>query len=135
MSKIGRTVLAKVIAGKLDDGSLAEDKLSQEVAAYLLTEKRVGGLESLLRDISQYRIEHDGVVEVVASSARPLSDDVRADIATAIRQVYPAAKRVIISERIDKSLIGGVRLSLPNQQLDVSVRASLNKFKRLTAAG
>jgi F0F1-type ATP synthase delta subunit len=32
-------------------------------------------------------------------------------------------------------VIGGVRLSLANQQLDLSVESKLNKFKQLTAAG
>lgn len=135
MSKVSRQTLARVIAGKLDDGSLTEDKLSQEVAAYILSEKRAAGLESLLRDISQYRIDHEGVVEVEAMCAHPLTPEVKADIEAAIKQAYPGAKQIIISERIDESLIGGVRLELPNEQLDLSIRAKLNQFKQLTIKG
>ncbi|HET8708804.1 MAG TPA: F0F1 ATP synthase subunit delta [Candidatus Saccharimonadales bacterium] len=135
MSKISRSTLAQVIADKLGDGTLTENKLSQEVAAYLISEKRTSGLESLLRDISQYRIDHDGMVEVEAISAHPLSDAVKADIEAIIRQVYPDAKRVVISEYHDASLIGGVRLELPNEQLDLSLRAKLNQFKQLTNQG
>jgi len=37
-----------------------------------------------------------------------------------------------MSERIDPDVIGGIRLELANQQLDVSIRSRLNKFIQLT---
>lgn len=128
--KTPRTRIANAVTKRL--GSTDEKTLSQEVAAYLLSENRVGELDSLLRDVMQQRAD-TGVVEVVAVSAYPLSDTVRTDIKANIKAAYPGAKNIIISEEIDPSLVGGVRLELANQQLDLSVRAKLNKFKQVTA--
>ena len=109
-------------------------QLSDEVAAYLLIERRTDELDSLIRDIMQYRSDH-GLVEVVAVTAHPLTAAVRANIETEIQRLYPLATQVLITERHDAAVIGGVRLDLANQQLDLSVRNKLNRLKQLTAAG
>ena len=109
------------------------NKLGDEIAAYLLSERRTGELESLIRDIIQYRADQ-GIVEVVAISAFALNAQVRSDIGREVRGLHPGVKAVIISERIDPSVVAGVRLEFANQQLDTSVRSKLNRFKQATAS-
>lgn len=128
--KTPRTTIASVVTDKL--GSTPTSELGREVAAYLLSENRAHELDSLLRDISAQRADK-GVVEVTAVSARPLDDAVRREIEARIRELYPAATEIIIDEQLDPGVVGGVRLELANQQLDLSVRAKLNRFKQLTA--
>lgn len=130
--KASRSRLAMIIAERCNLSANAK-VLSQEIAAYLLTEGRTGELDSILRDVMQYRADN-GIVEVVAVDARPLSEAVRLEITSVVRGFYPAAKQIIISEELDASVIGGVRLELANQQLDLSIRSKLNRFKQLTAA-
>lgn len=129
--KTPRTRIASAIADHtLKSG--ASDEYVREVAAYLLHERRVGDLNSLMRDV-QENWAQAGHVEVLAASAHPLSDEVRATIQTQVQALYPAATQVIVTEVHDPKVIGGVRLRLANQQLDLSVEAKLNKFKQLTA--
>ena len=131
--KTPRTDISKTISDRtLKGGSL--DELSREVAAYLLKERRVNELDSLMRDVQADRAEA-GIVEVIASSAHALDAGTKADIAKQIKAIYPSAKQIIVTEAHDSGIIGGVRLSLANQQLDLSVEAKLNKFKQLTATG
>jgi F0F1-type ATP synthase delta subunit len=131
--KTSRTRIAHSIADRTLKGD-SKKKLSQEIAAYLLSERRVGDLDSLLRDVQADWAEA-GFVEVLAASAHPLSASVKADIEKRIKPLYPNAKRIIVTEVSDPAVIGGVRLSLANQQLDLSIEAKLNKFKQLTTAG
>ena len=107
-------------------------KLSRAVAAYLLETGRTGELESLLRDIALLRAER-GIVEVMAVSAHELSAVVRADIEYLVKELHPHARHIMVSERIDSSVIGGVRLELLDRQLDLSIRSKLNRFRQLTA--
>lgn len=130
MSKVGRTILTKTLASRLD-----EPKIATEIAAYLIAERRTAELDSLVRDLAQYRADVDGIVEVEAVSAHPLDASAKADIKAKLKSVYPAAKQIIITEQHDATVLGGVRLELANQQLDVSARAKLNRFKQLTSAG
>lgn len=107
--------------------------LSEEVAAYLMSERRLGDFESLMRDIIEYRARQ-GIVEVMAVSAFPLSDNVREDITAEVHRLYPKAREIIISHRLDSTVVSGVRLEFANQQLDLSVRNKLNKLRQLTAS-
>ena len=131
--KAPRSRLAAIIADRSQQSSGSKE-LSQEIAAYLLAEGRTGELDSILRDVMQYRADH-GIVEVAAVDARPLSDSVKIDIENLIKGLFPNSKQIIISEQIDTSVIGGVRLELANQQLDLSIRSKLNRFKQLTTYG
>ncbi len=128
-----RTKIARVIADQtLQDGP--SKKLGREIAAYLLREGRVNELDSVLRDV-QADWAAAGYVEVLAASAHELTGAVKADIAKRVKRLQPAAKRIIVTEVRDPAVIGGVRLSFANQQLDLSVQAKLNRFKQLAATG
>jgi len=131
--KVPRHQLAAILAER-SLGSVKPGELSAEIAAYLLEARRTGELDSLLRDIMQYRAEH-GIVEVNAISVFALSEKVRKDIEATIRGLNPDAKKVVVTETRDESVVGGVRLELANQQLDLSIRSKLNRFKQLTAVG
>jgi len=128
-----RVKIARTIADKTLKKGVSR-RYSKEIAAYLLSERRVNELDSILRDIQADWAEA-GHVEVLASSAYPLSAKAKSDIARLVKRQAPAAKRVLVTEIQDPELIGGVRLSLANQQLDLSVQAKLNKFKQLAATG
>ena len=129
-----RAPLSQIIATTtLKDGDISR-KFAEEVAAYLLEEGRTDELESVLRDV-QADWAQAGFVEVLAYSARPLTADVKKDITAQVKTVFSGAKTVRITELIDATVIGGVRLKLPNRQLDLSVEAKLDRFKQLTEAG
>lgn len=128
--KVPRNELIPVLAHLLD--KLSAKKFAGEVADYLLSENRTGELDSLARDLVDYRAKN-GIVEVTAISAHELSKTAVAEVKQQVKQLYPDVRQIIINHRIDRDQIGGVRLELPGRQLDLSVRGKLNKFKQLTA--
>ncbi len=105
----------------------------KSVAAFLLSERRVSELDSLLRDI-QAGWAHEGYVEATAQSTHPLTDELQDSIKSQLKELYPEAGHITLRQQQDPDIIGGVRISLPNQQLDLSIETKLNKFKQLTAA-
>lgn len=123
--------VARVLVKRTAAPNFDEKKFAREVAAYLLDTGRTGQLNSLARDMVKERVL-DGIVEVTAVSAHVLTDAVRADIRAQVEQLYPNAKQIIINDRVDANVVGGVRLEFPEQQLDLSVRNKLNRFKALT---
>ena len=131
--KTSRSHIASTIAAHTyRDGASSE--YAQQIAALLLYEGRVGQLESLLRDVQANWALH-GYIEVLARSAHPLTDTVKQDIEQRIRPLFPDAKKVVVTEIIDPSIVGGVQIRLADRQLDLSVEAKLNTFKQLTGAG
>ncbi len=130
--KLSRSRLAALLAQRYEKAGANVERLNKEVAAYLLTEKRAGELDSLLRDIAQYRTDEYGIVEATAVTAHPLTVAARTDIEQNLRVAFPDAKQIIISEQLDPRVMGGVRLELANEQLELTVRSKLNRFKQLT---
>lgn len=129
--KVPRHILAQAIAEKTL--AIKDDKLlAREIAAYLLAERRTAELESILRDIMQYRMDH-GVLEAEVVTAHPVSDDVLNHARQLLQTAYPDVKTVYVSPRLEPSVIGGVRVDMANEQLDLTVGAKLATFKRLTS--
>lgn len=131
--KTPRTRIAGVVADRtLKAGS--SQQLSRELAAYLLSERRTGELDSILRDVRADWAKA-GYIEVVARSAYELADTVQTDIKRQAQSLYPAAKQIVISQVLDPEVIGGVRLTIIDRQLDLSIETTLNRFKQLTLSG
>jgi len=129
--RISRQQLALIIAKEtmqLNDVR----PIARSTAAYLLAEKRTAELESIIRDVMQYRADH-GVVEATVVSAHEIGEQVLNDAKALTLQQFPTATNAIIRERHDPHVIGGVRLDYANYQLDLSVQAKLNTFKRITS--
>ncbi len=128
-----RIKISQVIADKTLQSGVSKN-LAEEIAAYLLAERRVSDLSSLARDIQGMRAEA-GYVEVLVSSAHSLTAEVKDQITATIKNLYPDAIEILVTEVHDPAIIGGVRLNLADIQLDLTLRARLNKLKQLTLTG
>ena len=129
--QVSRQELAEIIGEKtlhITDKS----KLVKSIAAYLVEKNEKVDLSSLTRDVMQYRLNR-GIVEAVVVSAHELPPHVIKDIEELLKEHFPKAKSIYLDYRIDTSLVGGIRIELPQETLDISVRARLNLFKRLVA--
>lgn len=131
MNKVTRKELASVI-GEKTIGIKNQKKLADAIASYIVTENQSVDVDLLTRDIMQYRLEQ-GYIEAVAVSAHQLDDVVIEDIVSLLKEHFPTAKSIVVSQRQDESLVGGVRIDLPMESLDLSIRSKLNMFKRLVA--
>lgn len=128
-----RTDLAITIASTSIKNGVS-NKYAQEIAAYILDNRLTNEVESLLRDI-QADWATNGHLEVLAYSAHPLSNSIKDEIRQQVKKTEPGVKTIVVTEIEDPEVIGGVRISLPGRQLDLSVEAKLNKFKSLVSSG
>lgn len=133
MSRVSRSHLAEVI-GKMTMDGHDPTLLARSIADYLLEEGLTGELESLMRDVMQYRMDH-GAIEARVVSAHELTAEVFKDVEELLGKEYPGTKDLKIDTELDPKVVGGVRISLPNEQLDLTVKAKLDTFKRLTMGG
>ena len=129
--KLPRRILAQAIARRTMHVSDSKT-LAREIAAYLLAERRTADLESILRDVMQIRAEH-GTLEAEVVTAHDLQPHVMNKVEQLLHTAYPNAKQVHLTKRRDPSVIGGLRINMPNEQLDMTVASKLATFKRLTA--
>ncbi len=128
-----RTDLAHIISDNTLKNGYSK-RYTQDIAAYLLASGMVKDLDSIMRDVHLYW-QQAGYLEVIATTAYPLEENLKNQIKQYIKQIEPSVKKIIISENYDRKIIGGLSLSLPEKQLDLSLRAKLNKFKQAIETG
>lgn len=127
MAKPTRKTLAKALLPAVNK-STDPAKLAKTIARYLVESRQVSEVDGLIRDIVKLR-EQQGIIEVVVTSAFPINQSLRRDIRSLISKKYHDAQ-VIISEVIDPSVIGGIKLETSEQQLDETVQAKLKSLKQ-----
>ena len=134
MSKLPRATVAQAIAHRLTTSSDDSTELAREIAAYLISENREADLESVMRDVMRLQ-RRDGVLEADVQTARELEDTSVAEVTELVRREFPVVKRAVITQTVRPELVGGVRITTADEQLDMSVRGKLDTFKRLTHEG
>jgi F0F1-type ATP synthase delta subunit len=122
MAKLSRKELAETIARLIHEDDTTD--LPREIAAYLIAEKRVKELDSLMRDVALIRQQQYGITEATATTALPITDEVRLDI-----KKYLKAQNLVLNEQQQPSVIGGLRLEAGDTQLDITVHNRLRKLK------
>lgn len=125
MSKVTVRDLAQAVVDL--SATTPEDKLAQEVASYLVQERRTSELDAVMRQVARLRAQQDGIAEATITSARPLDPSIIREIKDIL-----GAKEAVINTVIDKTVIGGVRVESDELLLDLTVRNRLNQLKRST---
>lgn len=123
MSKLSNKELASVILQL--SSKVSSKRLSKDVANYLASERRTSDLDAIMREVARQRQEADGVTEVTATSAYPLSDKTKRELKKLL-----GIEKAVVNEVIDKDTIGGVRMETSETMLDLTVRNRLNQLKR-----
>ncbi|MDB5164199.1 MAG: hypothetical protein JWS12_817 [Candidatus Saccharibacteria bacterium] len=123
MSKISRKELAGAVLSLLDAGK-SPAVVAQQIAEYLVAERRTTELTALMREVENLRFERSGVLEAEVSSAHELTPALQQEIKDLFQ-----AKHTLLDYTQDAELIGGMRVRTIEQQLDISVEHKLNQLK------
>lgn len=93
----------------------------------LINKNREGLLPAVATHFHELLDEYQGVVRGVVETVLPLSDEqlnkLQAQLHTRI------GKDVLLSQRVDKNLLGGLRVVVQDLVFDASLRQQLNKIK------
>lgn len=128
MSSYSRTKLANYIADQLDSEADQSD-LAIQTASYLLDAAKKSELDSVMRDVMEARMNR-GIVELTARTAHPLEDIQKRQIKDVIKKHYPNTQKIIIHEVKDPGVVGGIAITLPNADLDMTIKAKLNQIRK-----
>jgi len=88
------------------------------------------GREGILPAIARAYIElyesHNGIVRAEISSAVALTDDQRNSLKQSLSGL---GKTIVLTEKVDASLIGGLKIKVGDQRIDATLRKKLNEIK------
>jgi ATP synthase F1 delta subunit len=125
--KISRRVIARTIAAKLVAEPARQEHWVQTLAAYLVEQNRVSEAGLILSDIEHELYEQGGQLLTHVTSARPLTDAVRTTLKKLLAD-QTGAKQVVLTEKTDSALLGGLIARTADAGLDASVRTQLNRL-------
>lgn len=124
--RLSRQKLSKYYAASLMNG-VAAKKIAKQVAAYLIETKRTKELSMLVSDI-EYQMSLKGVVIANVTSAHTLDEIAKTALIDLIRR-NTAATKIRLTEHLDPSVLGGVKLKFTDTELDTTIARRLTTLK------
>lgn len=126
MAKLSRRAVSEHIAERLIAGE-SQQKLLEQLAAYLIESRRTKELNLMVRDI-QYYLAEKGYVSGTVTAAFELTKASEAAI-KAFAQSETGAAHIQLDTIVDPSVLGGIRLSLPGKELDTTISRKITLLK------
>ncbi len=111
------------------DGVFA-DKISALTLDFLCLVSEKGRIRFLPRIYGRFKEmynERNNILEVTAITAKPLSDRLRIKLAEKLERV--SGNKIVLIEKLDESLLGGIVLRYSNTEIDSSVRTKLDQIR------
>lgn len=98
----------------------------------LVQKRREPLLDNVVEEFDHYRDRHEGRVQASVTTARKLDTDLVESLRAALEQ--RTEKTVVLDERIDPEVLGGIRVMLGDAVIDGTVRRSLQNMRRSLVA-
>lgn len=95
----------------------------------VITEKNRGAsLPDIADSYKDKWYDASGIAEVTVTSCKPLSAVMRDKLVKKLETVYK--KKIILTEKVDESLIGGIKVNYGDTMLDGSVKTRLENMQK-----
>jgi F-type H+-transporting ATPase subunit delta len=94
---------------------------------------RIGSLRAVQVTAAELRDEQLGKLRVLVTSAHPLSESQRNNIVARMSEVL--SKQIVLDERVDTSLLGGIVIRVGDQVFDGSVAGKFDAIRNSVASG
>jgi len=112
-----------------------EGKVGRPVLGLLLLlveKRREPLLDNVVEEFEHYRDRHEGRVQASVTTARKLDADLAEALRAALEQ--RTKKTIVLNERVDPEVLGGIRVNLGDSVFDGTVRRGLQDMRRSLAA-
>ncbi len=102
-------------------------KTSFDFLCVVADKKRIRYLSKIIESFNALYNDENNILEVTAITTVPLSETLRKKLINKLESV--SKKKIVLSERIDKSIIGGIVLEYNNTQIQGSIKHRLDELR------
>ncbi len=127
-------VLKSPLVGKDDKKNILDKVLNKEVSLYIINffkiiidKERILFLPKIKEELKQLFNEKNNIVEATATTAIKMTDEEVKSLEYKLSKKYN--KKVILTNIVDSSIIGGVLVRVGNEEIDGTVKSNLAKLK------
>ncbi|NLY09169.1 MAG: ATP synthase F1 subunit delta [Tissierellia bacterium] len=111
---------------KMTIGDL-ETPLTSRFLGVLIDNKRSDYLRVIHIEFKKLAFEHMGCMKVIVTTAVPLDDEKKKRLVEAIEK--DSGKKIILNEKVDKEIIGGMVIEYQGRRKDGSIRGKLEDVR------
>lgn len=95
----------------------------------VVTDKgRIAAFDGIFSEFRKMYNKHMNILEVRVTTAEPMSERIKQKLINKLSDI--SGKTIILDERIDKALLGGIVIRYDNTEIDSSVKSKLDKIKK-----
>lgn len=116
-----KTMLSKAFEGKICETLF-------NFINVLCDNGRIKYFNSVAVQFKEMYNEKNGIMEVVAVTTQPLSDTLREKLVDKLVKI--SGKKIVLVEKIDATIMGGIVLKYNNTQIDASVKSRLDNMRQ-----
>lgn len=124
--KYSRSDIARGFVDQVDSIGIAA--ATRQLAALLLQQRLHGQLDEIIEDIAREHARRSGRIEADVKTAFALTSELKQEIIQTIKN-RTKVTHVTLNEQTDISLLGGVLITAPDMELDLSLKTKLAKLK------
>ena len=103
-------------------------KYSQNVVKFLAKKRFLSKSRDILERLNKIANDKEGIIEVKLRSAKRLAPETKHHLATTLKKRY-RAKDVVWNEVIDEKLLGGFRVEINDEVIDLTIKNKINKLQ------
>lgn len=108
----------------------AKDKVSayKKVVDFLYRKRLLSKSSQILSRLKKIADEKEGKIEAKIKSKNPLGEHAKRELSEVLARRYKV-KEVYLKDNIDERLLGGIRVEVGDEIIDLSVKNKLNKLQ------
>ncbi|MGN1134417.1 MAG: ATP synthase F1 subunit delta [Oscillospiraceae bacterium] len=114
-------VLSNVFNGEIS-------KLTFNFLCVLSAKKRMSYFPGIYHEFKGMYLDETGILEVNITTASQISDNIKEKLIQKLEKV--TGKKIFLNEKIDKSLLGGIKVQYGDKEIDSSVKSKLDELKK-----
>jgi len=129
MATLSNNIIARGIHRALKDKSPSEvHKVHESIIKFLVRKRLMGRASAILDQLKKIINFENGIVAATVKSAHRLHEKEEKDLIHFFKKRY-SAKKITLSHILDKKLLGGVRLEVNDEVIDLTIKNKITQLK------
>ena len=128
MSLLSNNQIARAIYALYTDAPSGKHAVSEKVVQFLARKRLISKAPEILKSLEAVVNEKEGKHVVKVESAHKLTHELKTHLAHALKKRY-SNKEIILHEEQVPSLLGGLRLEVDDEVIDLSVKNKIQKLQ------
>lgn len=103
---------------------------SKQIISDLAAQRKLSKLSKILVDFAKLAQFDRNEIKAIVTSAEPLTSDQISRLTSALKTRLQQGEQLVVEQRQDPSIVGGLKVLLENKMLDLSVASRIKHFDR-----